>query len=77
MTLHFTAIEPTFSYFEAKRRYIEEHGKPLTLCSDKASVFMQHRFEHAWQGHHAIRAGFVRVECGRAVRQLQPGEGLV
>jgi len=39
MILHFTATESTFSYFEATRRYIEEHGKPLALYIDKASVF--------------------------------------
>ncbi len=31
MTLHFTATESTFSYFEATRRYIEQHGKPMAL----------------------------------------------
>ena len=39
MTLHFTATESTFSYFEATRRYIEQHGKPMALYSDRASVF--------------------------------------
>ena len=39
MTLHFTATESTFSYFEATRAYIERHGKPVTFHSDKASVF--------------------------------------
>jgi transposase len=39
MTLHFTATESTFSYFEATRLYIEQHGKPVALYSDKASVF--------------------------------------
>jgi len=39
MTLHFTATESTFSYFEATRRYIEVYGKPVALYSDKASVF--------------------------------------
>ena len=39
MTLHFTATESTFSYFEATRQYIEAHGKPVALYSDKASVF--------------------------------------
>jgi Helix-turn-helix domain len=39
MTLHFTATESTKSYFEAMRRYIEQHGKPVTLYSDRASVF--------------------------------------
>jgi len=39
MTLHFTATESTFSYFEATRQYIEAHGKPVALYSDRASVF--------------------------------------
>jgi hypothetical protein len=39
MTLHFTATESTFSYFEATRAYIERHGKPGAFYSDKASVF--------------------------------------
>jgi transposase len=39
MTLHFTATESTFSYFEATRRYLEQYGKPVALYSDKASVF--------------------------------------
>jgi hypothetical protein len=39
MTLHFTATESTFSYFEATRQYIEAHGKPVALYSDKYSVF--------------------------------------
>jgi hypothetical protein len=28
MQLHFTATESTFSYFEATRGYLEQHGKP-------------------------------------------------
>ncbi|PMS16259.1 integrase, partial [Paraburkholderia rhynchosiae] len=39
MMLHFTATESTFSYFEATRAYIERHGKPGALYSDKYSVF--------------------------------------
>ncbi|CAG9264679.1 hypothetical protein PCAR4_60177 [Paraburkholderia caribensis] len=39
MALHFTATESTFSYFEATRAYIELHGKPGALYSDRASVF--------------------------------------
>lgn len=37
--LHFTFSESTFSYFEATRSYLERHGKPLALYSDKATVF--------------------------------------
>ncbi|SIT49827.1 transposase (fragment) [Paraburkholderia ribeironis] len=39
MTLHFTATELTFSYFEALSSYLGAHGKPVALYSDKASVF--------------------------------------
>jgi hypothetical protein len=39
MTVHFTGAESTFAYFEATRAYLERHGKPLALYSDKASVF--------------------------------------
>lgn len=39
MHLHFTHSESTFSYFEATRAYIEQHGKPVAFYSDKASVF--------------------------------------
>jgi hypothetical protein len=39
MTLHFTQAESTFSYFEALRHYLDEHGKPMALYSDKFSVF--------------------------------------
>ncbi|MBI3630889.1 MAG: ISNCY family transposase [Candidatus Sungbacteria bacterium] len=37
--LHFTFSESTFSYFEATRAYLEQHGKPLAFYSDKATVF--------------------------------------
>ena len=39
MHLAFTRSESTFSYFQATRAYLEHHGKPLALYSDKASVF--------------------------------------
>lgn len=39
MQLHFTPAESTFSYFEATRRYIELHGKPMAFYSDQYSVF--------------------------------------
>lgn len=39
MTLHFTATESTFSYFEALSKYQRAHGKPMAFYSDKASVF--------------------------------------
>ncbi|WP_323062224.1 ISNCY family transposase [Klebsiella variicola] len=39
MQLRFVKSGSTFTYFEATRGYLEKHGKPLALYSDKASVF--------------------------------------
>ena len=39
MQLWFCDGESTFNYFAATRRYLERHGKPVALYSDKASVF--------------------------------------
>ena len=39
LQLHFAASESTASYFEATRRYVEHHGKPQALYSDRAAVF--------------------------------------
>ncbi|WP_118186248.1 ISNCY family transposase, partial [Paraburkholderia phosphatilytica] len=51
MVLHFTATESTFSYFEAVRKYLEAHGKPVAFYSDKASVFyVKGRSETAGKG---------------------------
>jgi hypothetical protein len=61
MTLHFTATESTFSYFEATRRYIEQHGKPMALYSDKASVF---------SANHKSTADRGITQFGRALYEL-------
>src|ERR1700712_4872410 len=61
MTLHFTATESTFSYFEATRRYIEQHGKPMALYSDKASVF---------SANHKSTADKGITQFGRALYEL-------
>ncbi|MFP3244729.1 MAG: ISNCY family transposase [Paraburkholderia sp.] len=51
MTLHFTATESTFSYFEALAKYLDTHGKPVAFYSDKASVFyVKQRSETAGKG---------------------------
>jgi len=51
MTLHFTATESTFSYFEALSKYLAAHGKPVAFYSDKASVFyVKQRSETAGKG---------------------------
>jgi transposase len=62
MTLHFTATESTFSYFEATRQYIEAHGKPLALYSDRASVF------HC--NSHSTTPGKGVTQYGRALYEL-------
>jgi hypothetical protein len=62
MTLHFTATESTFSYFEAMRKYLEAHGKPVALYSDKAAIF------HC--NNHAEAAGKGVTQFGRALFEL-------
>jgi hypothetical protein len=39
MQILFNGTESTFGYFEATRRYIDQHGKPTAFYSDKASIF--------------------------------------
>lgn len=39
MELHFARSESTFDYFEATKRYLGAHGKPVAFYSDKASIF--------------------------------------
>jgi transposase len=62
MTLHFTATESTFSYFEATRRYIEAYGTPVAIYSDKASVF-------SCNGHSSTPGKGV-TQYGRAMFEL-------
>jgi transposase len=38
MQLLFCDAESTFNYFEATRRYLDSHGKPVAFYSDKASI---------------------------------------
>ena len=61
MTLHFTASESTFSYFEATRMYLEHFGKPVALYSDRASVF---------RGTRAATTGNGVTQFGRAMYEL-------
>jgi hypothetical protein len=61
MTLHFTATESTFSYFEATRVYLEHFGKPVALYSDRASVF---------RGTRAATTGNGVTQFGRAMYEL-------
>jgi hypothetical protein len=62
LQLHFTPSESTFSYFEATRAYIEQHGKPQAFYSDKASVFrVNHKHATGGNGH---------TQYGRALFEL-------
>ena len=45
MELLFCESESAFSYFAAMRSYLERHGKPVALYSDKAGVFRVNRKE--------------------------------
>jgi hypothetical protein len=45
MELLFCESESAFSYFAALRSYLEQHGKPVALYSDKAGVFRINRKE--------------------------------
>jgi transposase len=62
MTLHFTATESTFSYFEATRHYLASHGKPVAFYSDKASVFRSNQY--------ATKGGKGVTHFGRAMFEL-------
>ena len=62
MELLFVKSESTFSYFEATRRYILKHGKPLALYSDKAGVFrVNNKSATGGDGH---------TQFGRAMYEL-------
>jgi hypothetical protein len=39
MELRFVASESTLAYFEALKRYLAQHAKPVALYSDKHSIF--------------------------------------
>jgi len=62
MQLHFCDGESTFNYFEATRRYLGNHGKPVAFYSDKASVFRVNRREP--------KGGDGVTQFGRALSEL-------
>ena len=39
MELYFVPVENTFGYFEATRRYLTKHGRPMAFYSDKHGIF--------------------------------------
>jgi len=61
MHLSFVASESAFSYFQAARAYLEDHGKPIALYSDKHSVFRTNKPEQAEGG---------MTQFGRALHEL-------
>ncbi|MDO6407126.1 ISNCY family transposase [Pantoea phytobeneficialis] len=62
MQLHFVKSESTFTYFEATRGYLEQHGKPLAFYSDKASIFRINNKNAA--------GGKGQTQFGRAMNEL-------
>jgi len=62
MELLFCESESAFSYFAAMRSYLEQHGKPVALYSDKAGVFRVNRREP--------RGGAGVTQFGRAMGSL-------
>ncbi len=62
MELLFCESESAFSYFAAMRSYLEQHGKPVALYSDKAGVFRVNR--------KAPRGGAGVTQFSRALESL-------
>jgi len=62
MQLHFVKSESTFTYFDATRGYLEQHGKPLAFYSDKASIFRINNKKAA--------GGDGQTQFGRAMNEL-------
>jgi hypothetical protein len=62
MELLFCESESVFSYFAALRTYLEQHGKPVALYSDKASVFRVNKNES--------EGGTGVTQFGRALNSL-------
>ncbi len=61
--LAFAAVESTFDYFRATRRYLERHGKPMAFYSDRRSVFHVYARDRAPTGRGLS-------QFGRALREL-------
>jgi hypothetical protein len=62
MQLLFVKAETTFDYFEAVRRYVLAHGKPVAFYSDKLGVFRVNIRE--------AQAGSGLTQFGRAMQEL-------
>src|SRR5437773_6252553 len=64
MELAFAEVESTFDYFRATRRYLERHGKPMAIYSDRLSVFHVHARERAQNLRTARGSHNSRAPCG-------------
>ena len=62
MQLRFEEEESCDSYMDALRGYIQEHGRPISLYSDKHGVFRVNAKE--------AQSGTGETQFGRAVREL-------
>jgi transposase len=62
MELRFVPSESTFAYFEALKSYLQQHGKPVALYSDKHSIFRVSREDAA--------GGDGMTQFGRALSEL-------
>jgi transposase len=62
MQLRFVPSESTFAYFEALQGYLEAHGRPVALYSDKHSVFRVTKRD--------AKGGQGMTQFGRALAEL-------
>jgi hypothetical protein len=62
MELRFCESESAFSYFTAMRSDLEQHGKPVALYSDKATIFRVNKKE--------LQGGTGVTQFGRALDSL-------
>ena len=65
MTLHFTEEECTDGYFAAVEKYLDKHGRPLCLYSDRHGIFRVNTPE--------AKSGDGDTQFGRAMRELGIG----
>ena len=76
MLLRFVVSESAFDYFRATRSYLEIHGKPVALYSDKHGIFrVNNKRRSGWRGDHAVWPRAVGAEHRHHLRQQSPGEG--
>jgi hypothetical protein len=77
MHLYFIYSESTFSYFEAMRAYLEQHGKPVSFYSDQAGIFrVSHKHATGGDGHTQFGRALYELNaesiCALFHRRLQP-----